>query len=109
MKTENNFKRKTTKFSCKLTTPELQKPKATILASLRKQVIEKRELSNGFAYRFAGTDEMLDELTEFIKTERECCSLFTFNISISGDKNDAWLELTGIEGVEEFITIELEL
>ena len=30
-------------LACKLTTPELQKRKATILESLRKQVIEKRE------------------------------------------------------------------
>ncbi len=92
MKTEDNVISKTTHLSCKLTAPELQKRKATILASLRKQVIEKREFSNGFAFMFTGTDETLDKLIEFIKTERECCSFFTFNLSISGDKNDAWLE-----------------
>jgi hypothetical protein len=52
---------------------------------------------------------MLDELTEFIKTERECCDFFVFNLSISGDKSEAWLELTGEEGAKNFIESELGL
>lgn len=97
----------TTSLSCKLTTPELQKRKKTVLASLKNQVIEKKELQNGFAFKFTGSDEMIDELTEFIKTERECCGFFTFNLSIGGDKRESWLELTGAEGVKEFISTEL--
>ncbi len=50
---------------------------------------------------------MVDELTEFIKTERECCDFFTFNLAISGDKREAWLELTGTDGVKEFINSEM--
>lgn len=102
-------KSQSSQLSCKLTTPELQQRKATILESLRKKMIEKKELPNGYAYRFSGTDEMVDELTDFIKTERECCDFFTFNLSISGDKSEAWLELKGAEGAKEFIKAELEL
>jgi len=102
-------KSKSTELSCKLTTPELQKRKETVLSSLKSQIIEKKELTNGFAYKFTGSDAVLDELTEFIKTERECCDFFTFNISISGDKSEAWLELTGIEDTKDFITSELSL
>jgi len=72
-------------------------------------MLEKRELPNGYAFKFAGTDQMVDELMEFIKTERECCPFFTFNLSISGDKSEVWLELTGVEGAKEFITAELKL
>jgi hypothetical protein len=96
-------------FICKLTTPELQKRKATIIESLRKQLLEKKELKDGYAFRFGGSDKMVDELSEFIKTERECCDFFTFNLSVSGDKKSAWLELTGAEGVKEFIDTEIEL
>src|SRR5690349_6982725 len=74
-----------TKFSCKLTTPELQKRKATVLESLRKQMLEKKELPNGYAFKFSGSDSIIDELTEFVKAERECCDFFKFNIAISGD------------------------
>ena len=100
-------KNKTAQMSCKLTTPELRKRKETVIASLKQQIIGKKELKNGFAFKFPGTDKVLDELTEFIKTERECCDFFTFAISVSGDKNETWLELTGMDGVKDFITAEL--
>ena len=98
-----------TTVSCKLTTVEKQERKNTVLESLRKKVLEKKELANGYAFKFEGTDKMLDELTEFIKTERECCNFFTFNLSIGGDKNEIWLELTGPEQAKELIKSELEL
>ena len=97
------------KMSCKLTSPELQERKKTVIASLRKQMLLKKELHNGYAFKFTGTDKVLDELTEFIKTERECCDFFTFAISVSGDKREAWLELTGPDGIKDFILSELEL
>ncbi len=104
-----NAKNKTNELSCKLTTPGLQKRKETVIASLKKQILEKKELKDGFAFKFSGTDEVLDELTEFIKTERVCCDFFTFDLSVSGDKSEAWLELTGIDGAKDFITAELGL
>ncbi|SFF54338.1 hypothetical protein SAMN04488541_105227 [Thermoflexibacter ruber] len=94
-------------MSCKLTTPELQKRKETVIASLKSKMTEKKELQVGFAFKFSGTDDILDELIEFIKTERECCDFFTFGLSVSGDKSEAWLELTGADGAKEFITTEL--
>ncbi len=102
-------KNKSKQQACKLTTPELRERKETVLSSLKEQVIEKRELKNGFAFKFPGTGKVLDELTEFIKTERACCDFFTFNLSISGDKSEAWLKLTGEDGVKDFITTELGL
>lgn len=96
-------------MSCKLTTPELRKRKETVLASLKNQVLEKKELPEGYAYKFTGTDGMIDELTEFIKTERACCDFFIFNISISGDQNEAWLEIKGRKGTKDFIESELGL
>ena len=97
-----------TEFSCKLTSPELQQRKATVIEHLKKEILETRELNNGYAYKFPGTDQMIDELTAFIKTERECCDFFTFTISAAGDKSVVWLELTGEEGVKDFIKSELE-
>lgn len=93
---------------CKLSSPEMHERKSTVLASLKRQVLEKRELENGYAFKFIGTDKMVDELTEFIKTERTCCGFFTFNLSVSGDASEAWLELTGPEGAKDFITDEME-
>lgn len=95
-------------LTCKLTTPELQLRKSTILRSLRAQRLESRELDSGFAYRFPGSDAIVDELAAFIKTERECCEFFRFTLTVDGDKRSAWLELTGPEGAKEFIRTELQ-
>ena len=101
-------KNKSTDLVCGLSSEELQERQKTVINSLRKQIIETRELENGYAFKFSGSDEVIDELAEFIKTERECCGFFVFGLSISGDKSEAWLELTGPEGAKDFIADELE-
>lgn len=59
---------KNTKFTCNLTTPELKKRKETVIANLKSQMLEKKELKNGYSYKFPGSDKILDKLTEFIKS-----------------------------------------
>lgn len=102
-------KNKDSKLSCKLTSPELKKRKETVIANLKKQILQTKELHNGYSYKFVGTDKMVDELAEFVKTERVCCDFFVFNLSISGDKSEAWLEITGPKGAKDFIKTELEM
>jgi len=76
---------------------------------LKSKILTKKELKNGYAYKFVGTDKKLDELAEFIKAERACCGFFIFHLSISGDKSTALLEISGQKGVKDFIKTELEL
>ncbi len=66
----------TADISCKLTNPELQARKETDIADHKKQVLEKKELQNGYALKFTGVDTVVDALAEFIKTERECQPAF---------------------------------
>lgn len=96
-------------LSCKLTTPALQKRRETIIAGLKEKIKERKELPDGFSFRFEGTDEMIDTLTDFIKTERLCCDFFDFSLKASGDASSAWLTLTGPEGAKEFMTAEMGL
>lgn len=95
-------------MTCKLTSPELQKRKVTVIAEIKKLIKEKQGLPNGYAYRFDGTDKNIDLLTDFIKTERQCCDFFNFTIDINNNKT-TWLKITGAKGVKGFITSELEL
>ncbi|MDQ3016761.1 MAG: hypothetical protein M3R25_08625 [Bacteroidota bacterium] len=88
---------------------ELRQRKELVLASLKEKMLDRKELKNGYAFKYAGNDETLDELISFIKSERECCGFFIFNLSISGDKSEAWLEMTGVDGAKDFITEELGL
>ena len=101
-------KKKEATFACKLTSAEFRERKVTVIASLKKQVLEKKELKNGFAYKFTATDSMVDEITNFIKTERQCCGFFSFNLTINGD-SETWLRITGPKGVKEVIINELEM
>ncbi|QMU26521.1 hypothetical protein [Adhaeribacter radiodurans] len=98
----------TAALSCKLTTPELQRRKKTVILNLKQHLLEKLELANGYSYRFAGSDLMIDLVIDFVKTERLCCDFFHFNMAISND-DALWLTITGPEGAKNFIDTELEL
>ena len=98
-----------TVLTCKMLPEELRLRKETVLASLKSKMIDRKELKDGYAFKFPGSDMVVDELVEFIKTERECCDFFVFNLSVSGDKSEAWLVMTGVEGAKDFITQELGL
>lgn len=100
---------KTKVVACKLTSPELQKRKQAVLASLRQQVQAREELSNGFKYKFSGTDALLDEIIAFIKSERKCCDFFTFGLAISDDQSNIFLSITGPDGAKDFIKTEMDL
>ena len=102
-------KNSNTVLTCKLMPEELRVRKETVLASLKSKMLDRKELRDGYAFRFPGSDEVVDELVEFIKTERTCCDFFVFNLSVSGDKSEAWLTMTGVEGAKDFITHELGL
>ncbi|HVX00137.1 MAG TPA: hypothetical protein VHA52_06870 [Candidatus Babeliaceae bacterium] len=102
------MKNASTPMVCKLTSPELQKRKATVIASIKKLVIEKKELPNGYSYKLDGSDNNINLLTDFIKTERQCCNFFNFSINVNNDQF-AWLKITGNKGVKNFIASELEL
>jgi hypothetical protein len=102
-------KSKSNVIACKLTTLEIQKRRSTVIDSLKNHILETKELEDGYAFKFEGTDKVVDELVEFIKTERECCDFFNFNLSVSGDKSEAWLHITGVEGAKDFIMAELDL
>ncbi len=96
------------KLTCKLTTPELQQRKKTVIAELKSQVLEKIETDQGFKYEFEGSDKMLDLLNSFIKTERLCCDFFLFTLTASTDTKFTWLELSGPEGTKDFIKNEID-
>jgi len=107
-KSARGQKVKTNELTCNLTSSELQLRKATVIASLKRKILEKKELKNGFAYKFSGSDTLVDELISFVKSERECCDFFTFNLSIAGDKSEAWLEIIGPVSAKNYIKTELE-
>jgi hypothetical protein len=92
-------------LTCKLTTPELQKRRATVIAELKTIMIRKEEIQDGWQFTFDSSDETLQKLLEFVKSERLCCDFFAFQLSVSGEH--ATLAITGPEGTKEFLIHEV--
>src|SRR5688500_1595572 len=94
-------------LTCKLTTPELQRRRATVIAELQKIVSRREEVSDGLKLTFQSNDETLDKLLDFIKSERLCCDFFSFQLFIVGEH--AVLGITGPEGTVHFLEQEVGL
>lgn len=92
--------------ACKLTSLELRKRKEEVIASLKKKILERQELKDGYKYKFEGSDKNVDEVVAFIKTERLCCDFFSFNLSF--DEDNLWLTIGGPDGAKEFIKTEID-
>jgi hypothetical protein len=105
--TADTTKKESKPIVCKLTSTDLQNRKKTVIANLKTLVLERKELENGYSYRFEANDSTLDFLMEFIKSERQCCDFFDFAIQVKED-NVVWLEITGPSGTKSFITSELD-
>lgn len=92
-------------LTCKLTTPDLQKRRATVISELKGLVIRKQPLTSGLKFSFESQDEVLDKLVDFIKSERLCCDFLSFQLSVVEDT--ATLEITGPEGTKDFLEHEV--
>lgn len=92
-------------LACKLTSKEMQERKATVIAELKSLMLDKKELRNGYSYKFKGEDANLDRLVSFVKSERACCDFFDFSVSVKGEY--IYLDLTGPKGAKEFVDAEI--
>lgn len=94
---------------CKLTSSEMQERKSTVLTSLQKKILETKELKDGYSFKFRGNDKTINELVDFVKSERACCNFFSFNLLVTGDTSSVWFSLTGPGEAKQFIKTEMEL
>ena len=69
------------------------------------QVVQ--ELPNGYAFRLPNEMFMFMVLARFVENERRCCPFFRFVLEIEPNGGPLWLQLTGGEGVKEFLQMLL--
>jgi hypothetical protein len=89
--------------ACTLSAPELREREQTVLARIRDQVREVRDLDSGYALRFAPEDAVLPGLATLIELERQCCPFLQFELKVLPASGPIWLELSGPEGTREFL------
>lgn len=99
--------RKRANLTCKLSSPELQQRKKTVISQLKSRVRERKEGNNEVLYKFESTEADIQLVINFIQTERLCCDFFGFKMEIEPHSDFLWLTLSGPEGVKEFIKEEI--
>ena len=90
-------------IACSLSDSAFRTRRSELVQRIVPAVTETQELDNGFAFSFPASDEWLHKLTEFVIIERRCCPFLNFKIIIESNHDSVVLELTGQEGVKEFI------
>jgi hypothetical protein len=76
---------------------------------LRHAIQKRRELPDGYAFQMDTKQIGTDQLAEWIELERKCCPFFRFEIRWTSQNGAVWLNLSGPEGVKEFILDEFGL
>lgn len=72
-----------------------------------KSAVEIRELQNGYAIRFEESKDLFTLLAKLLETNRICCPFLQQKLVVKPEKGGIWLQLTGGEGVKEYMAIDL--
>lgn len=88
-------------------TKEQRTEHARLAREMFAAVQERKELANGYAFRFAA--ERWLETARWADLERRCCPFFAFELSTAADGGALWLRVTGMPGVKAFMKEELGL
>jgi hypothetical protein len=97
-----------TPFYCDRTalTSEQRKRQQELGKILGSSVLGIRELPDGFEFEFPSDPSNYQALTEFTPLERACCPFFDISIRLEREGGKLWWQLTGREGVKQFIHAE---
>jgi hypothetical protein len=74
-------------------------------AELRAALVQAHELPNGYKFRFRPGSEAYQALTRITPLEHACCPFFSISIRVEASGELFW-QLTGSEGVKQFIRME---
>ena len=83
-----------------------RKRQQELLGLMREKAQEKRDLSNGYAFRLSADPLLFQQAAEWIGLERRCCPFVEFSLEWKQDET-VWVRLTGGPGVKEFIALEM--
>jgi hypothetical protein len=89
--------------ACDLPDDALAERLGEIEEDIWTSVQERRELPDGYEFRFPATDEWAERLAHFIRFERRCCRFLLFELVFEQDEGPIWLRLRGRSGTKEFI------
>ncbi|MGH7948572.1 MAG: hypothetical protein ACREQF_05045 [Candidatus Binataceae bacterium] len=87
--------------------PQERERRSELARKVLRAVVERRELDRGYAFRIDLSAASLGETGEWVALERLCCPFLDFKIDIGRQNGAVWVNLSGGDGVKEFLRAEL--
>lgn len=75
----------------------------SLCSRLQDAVTERRELTDGYAFRLTEESVSLLDAARWVNLERLCCPFLTFRLEITGSERDYWLTLEGPLGAKAIV------
>jgi hypothetical protein len=90
-------------IACTLPSEKFAKRRKQIIERLFQKTIERHELEDGFEFVFPDDGQLIAELTEFVRFERDCCAFLTFELIFDPQRGPIHLRCRGPEGAKEAV------
>lgn len=88
---------------CLLNDAAFRERERDVLQKIRTSVLDMNETIDGYAFRFPSDDDSFAVLNDFIVLERRCCPFLDFKMTVPRAGGDIHFELSGVDGVKQFI------
>jgi hypothetical protein len=95
-------------IACTLTPAELAASRDGLLPGLLAKAQVKEAVPGGFRWRFDSHEGLLEEAAAVIAAEHRCCRFLRFLLIVEPDEGPVWLEVTGPDGTQEYLSRLLE-
>lgn len=92
---------------CTLSEAALQERKTYLQKSLFDGLQAVEPTDKGYRLLFPATAVYLEQVTQFIKVERDCCAFLSFELALPAQQETMQLHIFGAEGVKTFLEQEL--
>ncbi len=90
--------------NCRLPAAEQALRRTLFETNIRPRIEEIRELESGYALRFAADDDLILDLANWVKAERNCCDFLEYAIRVTPREGPLWLEVSGDTQGKRFIS-----
>ena len=95
-------------IACTLTPAELAAMRKGLLPGLLARASAKEPIRRGFRWRFDPQADLVKEAAAVIDAEHRCCRFLRFLLLVEPGDGPVWLDVTGPEGTEDFLSTLLD-
>ena len=95
-------------IACTLTPAEVTTMRSGLLPGLVARASAVEQIPGGLRWRFDPRVDLVKEVAAVIEAERRCCRFLRFVLLVEPADGPVWLEVTGPEGTENFLSTLLD-